>query len=115
MRYLLLILLMNFAIASEPNTDQAIKVTQQALLATPTIKTYVKNLEKRIVSHLPIDRNTAGTIAAMGITLGRGQINTDPIKGMRISAFGGKIRPDVSYDFRNKGWGTALRFNLEFK
>jgi len=116
MRYLILLFIFttNIFATDADNRDAALKESTKAIMSIPTIRHYRKNLEEAVLGYIPFDKDTVATIGSIGLTAAKGEIDTKVLKKMEIKALGGKIRPDLKYNFRdNVGLGT-LRMNWDF-
>jgi hypothetical protein len=115
MKLFILILFTYISTASAIDISSAVKASQKAILQTPTIKTHKKNLELYLIKKLPFDKTVLGTFAGLTLSLSKGQVNTAPIKGMKLRTFGGKLRPDVFYDLKSRDFSTSIKIEWSLK
>jgi len=93
---------------------EAAKQTQKALLSYPVVKKANKKLEQKIYDKMPVSKETAGVIGSTVMTLSKGSVNTRVIKKMDIKMLGGRVRPDVDYNFKNGSTAGAVNMNWNF-
>jgi hypothetical protein len=87
----------------------------QATLAHPTIKGYKKTVEKKLYKKLPVSKETATIVTSTALTAIKGEVNTEVIKNMDISTFGGKMRPNAVYNWRNRSIGLTTNIVWTWK
>lgn len=100
---------MNVSHADDHDKKEAVKHIQKAILAYPKIRRMRRNLEKAVIRKLPVDKETAGVVGGVALSVSKGYIDTKVIKKMDIDVVGGgEMRPDVHYNFQNgEAVGTA--------
>lgn len=93
---------------------QAITAIQKATLSYPIIQQTKKNLEQKLFNYIPLSKENATIAGTMLLTGAMGKFETKNIKKMDLELFGGKIRPDITYNFRNQEFLTVVNLNIEF-
>ena len=92
--------------------NRAINHSFKAILAYPAVKKQKKKIENEIYSKIPLEKETLAIIGSVATTASRGEVNTRVIKKMDFRVFGGRMRPDVNYNFKN---GSARgTFNINW-
>jgi len=97
-------------LVSQMSMSQAVAHTQQAILAYPYIKAQTKHLERKLINYIPLEREYIVFTGSVGMAIIRGRLETRPIKNLDTDFMGGRIRPDVFYNF--KGEDKGAYFNL---
>ena len=102
MRYLIAIIIFTFPIISQAGErEDAIKGVQKAILAYPEVKKAKKQLEKKLIGYIPVDKETTGIIGGVALSASQGYIDTKVIKKMNIKVYGANMRPNIRYNFNN--------------
>lgn len=110
MRWIMLFLLFNTAIASE---KEAIAYSQKALMSYPEIKRAVKTTEQYILGQMPIDRKYLVPLGSILVTAQSGKVTTKPFKlGTRV--FEGTFEPDAIYNFNTKELITVVNLGWSY-
>lgn len=103
MKLLLLVLLYFSSISVFADSErQALKTATKAVSEIPEVKEKMKYFERLVFNRLPIEKETAGVVGGVGLTLVEGRVNTKVFKNLDIDFFGGTLRPDFEYDFRDE-------------
>jgi hypothetical protein len=123
MRIILIIFLLQIKLANaEAGKDlraqmgfpQAIAQTQQAILAYPYVKSKVKQLERKLIHYIPLEREYVVMTGSVGMAIIRGRLETRPIKNLEVDFMGGRARPDVFYNFRGEDKGAYFNITWGF-
>lgn len=123
MRIVLIILLLQIKLVkAEAGKDlrvpmgfpQAIAQTQQAILAYPYVKSKVKQLERKLIHYIPLEREYVVMTGSVGMAIIRGRVETRPIKNLEVDFMGGRARPDVFYNFRGEDKGAYFNITWGF-
>ena len=114
MKIYIAILLFIPLICCSNERDRAIKHSIQAFLKYPKVRTMRKNLEKTIIKTLPIDKPTLQIVLPTTIGLAQGKVDTKVIKKMDIKMMGGKLRPDLEYNFKQNIINTSVNIKWDF-
>ena len=100
-RMLLLVLLYFGGISASAQVEEkAVKTTAKAMAKLPQVKERIEYFERVVFNVLPIERETAGVIGGVGLTIIEGRVNTKVFKNLDMNFLGGTLRPDFEYDFR---------------
>ena len=112
MKWFLLCLLCFTKICLAKNeSQQAVTHIQKAALSYPLVKGYVRTAERNFYEYLPISREYAGAFGSVAMTAVSGNLNTRQLKNFDIDFYGGKCRPDIIYNFKNKEAVTLVLIN----
>ncbi len=94
------------------NQDRAVRKAIEAVSKTNTVQKAIAKIEKILIEIIPISRETAITIGSTAIMIGRGKIGTKEIKNLDVEMWGGKIRPDINYNFRKGRADGKLKYTI---
>lgn len=111
---LVFFLLYPINVISQTISREAISSIQKATLSYPTIRQYKKNAEQKLFNYLSLDKESAGLLGSVVMTGVNGRVGTRPIKNMNLNIMGGKLRPDVLYNFRTKEATGNMNFVIDF-
>lgn len=123
MRIILIIFLIQIKLANaEAGKDlsvpmglpQAMAQTQQAILAYPYVKSKVKQLERKLIHYIPLEREYVVMTGSVGMAIIRGRVETRPIKNLEVDFMGGRARPDVFYNFKGEDKGAYFNITWGF-
>lgn len=93
---------------------QAVAYTQRAVLALPEVKSKVKQLERKLIHYIPIEKQYVITTGSIGMAIIRGRVETRPIKNFEVDFMGGRARPDIFYNFRGEDKGAYFNITWGF-
>lgn len=93
---------------------QAMAETQKAILAYPYVKSKVKQLERKLIHYIPVEKEYIIFTGTIGMAIVRGRIESKPIKNLSTDFLGGRARPDVFYNLKDKEAGANLSITWGF-
>lgn len=97
------------------DASRAISITSKAIMKTESVSKIKKKYEKRIKKMIPRDYQEGVAIGAASVySATRGEISTRAIKKMNIKILNGNMRPDVSYNFKDKNVDARVRIEWGF-
>lgn len=97
---LLAILLALPAFGQETNNQDPMRAATSALSSIPAIKQKMKEWEKKLWYYIPLDKDYAAAVGGVGNVLIQGRVSTREFKNLDMDFFGGKVRADFQYDFK---------------
>ncbi len=100
--------------SNDPKINEALQESQRAVMAYPTIRLYRKTIERKIYKKLPVDKSTAVILTSTVAGLSRGEIDTRVIKRMDMRLLGGRMRPNMHYNWKNDVFGAMVTINWSF-
>lgn len=96
------------------DTSFAIQKTAEAISQTETGKEISRNLEREVFQIIPVEKDTAAIIGTTVVTAIQGKVDTKPIKNMDFNTLGGKVRPDIEYNFNSKDSEAVVKYIKNF-
>lgn len=115
MKILLVILSLYSGSLLAEDKNQAISHIQKAIVKTDTAIKYRKNLNKAIKESVPEDiKPYLPTLGVIGSAVVSGKIDTQKLKNIDMDIFGGEIRPNLEYDFRQDEVNANINYTMEF-
>lgn len=97
------------------NQSKAISMSGKALMSYPSIKEAKESLEHKFIKKTDMNKEAAAVIGSSIVSASSGKIETKHIKKLETEApLGGRLRPDVMYDFSDKEMNYTLKLRWEF-